>query len=84
MLHPPLFAGRVSSDVEDFHNDPDLDIEADDEYAELMEDKFGEEKVYGKEQGREPRKFSEEELDIWDEEASLEVLNRLSKLARRD
>ena len=49
-----------------------------------MEDKFGEEEVYGKEQGGEPRKFSEEELDIWDEEASLEELNRLSKLARRD
>ena len=61
MLHPPLFAGRVSSIVEDFHNDPDLDVEAD-EYEELMEDKFGEEEVYSKEQGGEPPRLSEEKV----------------------
>ena len=81
--HPPLFAGRVSSEVEDFHNEPDLDIEADDAYEELMEDKFGEEEAFGKEQYGEPPKLSEEELNIWDEESSLEELNRLSKLGKK-
>ena len=80
MLHPPLFPGRVSSELEAFHNDPDLDTDADDEYEEWTQDKFGEEEDHGKEQGGEPPKLSEEELNTWDEEASLEELNRLSKL----
>ena len=50
-----------------------LPLDADDEYEDI-EEKFGGEEVHGKEQGREPPKLTEEELLVWDEEASLSKL----------
>ena len=55
-----MFAGRVFSEPEDFHNDPDLELDADDEYEDIINEKFGEEEAHGKEQGGEPPNLSEE------------------------
>ena len=68
---PPLFAGRVSTEEDPFHWDEEEDLTAvegeDVEYEDLN-------------QGETPPVLSPEELDLLDQEAAVEELNRLSKI----
>eukprot|EP00439_Symbiodinium_sp_Y106_P072281 s5040_g13.t1 len=70
-LRPPFFAGRVSMEEDPFHWDEEEDLTAvegeDVEYEDLN-------------QGETPPVLSPEELDLLDQEAAVEELNRLSKI----
>ena len=81
-LYPPLFAGRVSQEEDPFHWDEHEDLTAvegeDIEYEDLMEEEM--EDVPTNEQGETLPELSPEELDVLDQEAAVEELNRLSKI----
>ena len=81
-LYPPLFAGRVSQEEDVFHWDEHEDLTAvegeDVEYEDLVEEEM--EDAPKNEQGESPPELSPEELDVVDQQAAVEELNRLSKI----
>ena len=81
-LYPPFFAGRVSMEDDPFHWDDHEDLtrveDEDVEYEDLMEEEMEDEPK--NEQGETPPELSPEELDLVDQKAAVEELNRLSKI----
>ncbi|CAE7543510.1 unnamed protein product, partial [Symbiodinium microadriaticum] len=85
MLHTDLSAssgGRVSQEEDVFHWDEHEDLTAvegeDVEYEDLIEEEM--EDAPKNEQGESPPELSPEELDVVDQQAAVEELNRLSKI----